>query len=134
MKNSVYKDAFRVSAIVFLLGMIEFIAFTVFVSFRIDIISGILYGCIFACANFFYLAYSVIKSVENDKKGAQMHMAGSYTVRLLLTAAMVIIAARVGEIHFWAAIIPLLFPRLAVHLINLFNFIRSHKNEGSENS
>ncbi len=134
MKNSVYKEALRVSVIVFLLGIIEFIALTAFLSFRSDVIVGILYGCTFACANFFYLAYSVEKSVNSSEKGAQMHMAGSYNVRLLLTAAMVIVAARFKAIHFWAAIIPLLFPRLAVHLINLFNFISSHKNKGSENS
>ncbi len=134
MKNSVYKEALRVGVIVFLLGLIEFISFTAFLSFRSDIIIGVLYGCIFASASFFHLAYSVEKSVNSDEKGAQLHMAGSYNVRLIFTAAMVIIASRVKEIHFWAAIIPLIFPRLAVHLINIVNFIKAQKNKGSENS
>lgn len=131
MKNSVYKEALRVSAIVFLLGIIEFIAFSAFLSFRSDIIIGVLYGCAFSCLNFFYLAYSVQKSVNSSEKGAKMHMAGSYNIRLLLTAAMVIVAAKTEFIHFWAALIPLIFPRIAVHIVGILS---SRKSKGSENS
>ena len=134
MTNNVYKEALRVSVIVFLLGLIEFIVFTAFLSFRGDIIIGVVYGAAFASLNFFYLAHSVQKNVGLDEKSAKMHMVGSYNARLVLTAVMVIIAAKVEFIHFWAAIIPLIFPRLAVHLIGIKLFIDSHKNKGSENS
>lgn len=127
--NSVYKEAAIVSGIIFLMGFIEFIVFTVFLSFRGDILIGVVYGCLFACANFFYLAYSVKKSVEKEEKKAQAYMSASYTSRMLLTAIMVIIAAKAEHIHLWAAIIPLLFLRFAVYIRS---FISTHSKKGSE--
>ena len=127
--NSVYKEASMVSGIIFLLGFIEFIFFTVFLSFRIDILAGVLYGCSFACANFFYMAYSVKKSVEKEEKRAQAYMSASYMIRMLLTAAMVIIAVKVEQIHLWAAIIPLFFLRVAIYIRS---FISTRNRKGSE--
>lgn len=127
--NSVYKEAAMVSGIIFLLGFIEFIIFTVFLSFRGDILTGVLYGCSFACANFFYLAYSVKKSVEKEEQKAKAYMSASYTLRMLLTAAMVIIAVKVEQIHLWAAVVPLLFLRVAVYARS---FIATHSKKGSE--
>lgn len=129
--NSVYKDAARVSGLIYLFGVIEFLIFTVFLSFRRDILTGVLYGCTFASLSFFYLAYSVKKSVEKSEGGAKAHMAVSYNVRLVLTAVMIVVAARSEQIHFWAAIIPLLYQRPAVHIVD---FINSHNKKGSENS
>ena len=116
--NSVYKDAAKVCLLTFLLSIVEFIVFTVCLSFRIDILIGVLYGCAFACVSFFYLAYSVKKSVEKSPDGAKAYMAMSYNARLVLTALAVILAAKIDIIHFWAAIIPLVLQRIAVHVVN----------------
>lgn len=126
--NSVYKDASRFSVLVFLMGLVEFIIFSVFLSPRIDILIGVIYGCAFVSFNFFYLAYSVKKSLEKEGGGAKAYMATTYSSRMLITAAMLIIAAKVPWIHLWAAIIPLVFQRLAVHIVSFLN------NRGSENS
>jgi len=129
--NSVYKDAAKVCGLIFLFGIIEFLIFTAFLSFRRDILIGVLYGCAFTSLSFFYLAYSVKKSVEKSEGGAKAHMTISYNVRLVLTAVMVVVAARYEAIHFWAAIIPLLYQRLTVHIVN---FLNSFNKKGSENS
>ncbi|MBQ3022833.1 MAG: ATP synthase subunit I [Clostridia bacterium] len=132
MKNdSVYKDASKVCLVILLLSIVEFIIFSVFLSFRIDILIGVVYGCAFTCANFFYLAYSVKKSLEKGPAGAKTQMAMSYNARLLLTACMVILAAKVEAIHFWAAIIPIVFQRIATHIVSIQS---SHNKKGSENS
>ena len=65
--DSVYKEALKVTFVVFILGVIEFILFTVFMGLRIDVFFGVLYGCTFASANFFYLARSVKKCVDRDE-------------------------------------------------------------------
>lgn len=122
--NSVYKEAGKVTAIIFLLGLIEFIVFTAFLSLRRDILIGVIYGCVFVSLNFFYLAFSVKKSVEKDEKQAKAYMSSGYTLRMLLTAAMVVVAAKVEWIHIWAAIVPLLFQRIAVHILS---FVYAHK-------
>lgn len=129
--NSVYKDAAKVCFVILLLGIVEFIIFSVFLSFRIDILIGVVYGCAFTCANFFYLAYSVKKSLDKDPSGAKTQMAMSYNARLILTAIMIIFAASWDAVHFWAAIIPLLLQRLAIHIVS---FLSPHNKKGSENS
>ena len=128
--NSVYKDAAKVCLFILLLGVIEFIIFSVFLSLRIDILIGVVYGCAFTCANFFYLAYSVNKSIDKGPAGAKAQMAMSYNARLVLTAIMIIFAATSSAIHFWAAIIPLLFQRVAILIVSSIN---SRKKRG-ENS
>ena len=129
--NSVYKDALRVCLMILLFGIVEFIIFSVFLSFRVDILIGVVYGCAFVCANFFYLAYSVKKSIDKTPSGAKAHMAISYNVRLVLTAVMIIFAASSQSIHFWAAIIPILFQRPAISIVGL---ITSRSKKRSENS
>jgi hypothetical protein len=129
--NSVYREAGKFSGVILLMGIIEFILFCVFLSFRLDILLGVVYGCAFSSLNFFYLAYSVKKSVEKGENGAKAHMAISYNVRLCLTAVMIIIAAKTDAIYFWAAIIPLFFQKIAVHIVG---FINSRNSKGSENS
>ena len=128
--NSVYKDTAKFSIVVFLLGIIEFIVLSIFFSLRTDIFIGTLYGCIFVCLNFLYLAYSVKKSVEKEENKAKAYMSATYTVRMLLTAGMVIVAAKIPSINIWAAIIPLIFQPIAVQITAR---LCSH-NKGSENS
>ena len=119
--NSVYKDAAKVCFVIILLSIVEFIIFSVFLSLRIDILIGVVYGCAFTCANFFYLAYSVNKSIDKGPSGAKAQMAMSYNARLVLTAIMILIAATSSAIHFWAAIIPLLFQRVAILIVSAMN-------------
>ena len=112
--ESVYRDALKVTAFIFILGLIEFILFTVFAGFRLNILIGTVYGCVFTSANFFYLARCVNKCVEKEEKAAKAYMSASYTTRMLLTAVMIVVASKVDFIHFWAAIIPLVFTRISV--------------------
>ncbi|MBE7032655.1 MAG: hypothetical protein E7406_00320 [Ruminococcaceae bacterium] len=115
--NSVYKEAAKVSAIIFILGVIEFILFTVFMGFRLDILIGVLYGCAFTSLNFFYLAFCVKKAVEKDEKAAKAYMSSTYTARILLLGVMLFIAAKVQFIYFWAAVIPIVFQRIAATVV-----------------
>ena len=129
--NSVYKDAGKVCAVIFLFGLIEFIIFTICMSFRVDVLIGVLYGCAFTSLSFFYLAYSVKKSMEKESRGAKMNMAASYSFRLIAVAVMFVAASNTDFIHLWAAIIPLFFQRIAVHIVGIMN---SHSSKGSDNS
>lgn len=119
--DSVYKEALKVSVTVFIMGVIEFILFAIFMHPRTDILLGTLYGCTFVCLNFFYLARCVKKAADKSPNAAKAYMASTYTVRMLFTAAAVIIAANVPHIHFWAAIIPLFFQRIAVTIVPFIN-------------
>lgn len=119
--NSVYKEALKVSIVIYLLGLIELIIFSAFLSLRRDIIIGVLYGCTFVSLNFFYLAYSVKKSVTKSENGAKAYMSATYSSRIFLTAMMIFAAAKIQAINIWAAIIPLAFTRIAVFIVSLLN-------------
>lgn len=118
--NSVYKEAVKVGAVIFALGVIEFILFTVFMDFRLDILIGVIYGCTFTSLNFFYLAFCVKRAVEKEEKAAKAYMASTYTSRILFLGVMVFIAAKIDFIYFWAAIIPIVFQRIAVTVVPIF--------------
>lgn len=119
--DSVYHEALKISLVVFLMGIVEFALFTVFLAPKLDILLGTLYGCGFVCFNLLYLAHSVKKAAEKSENGAKAYMASTYTVRMLFTAAAVIIAANISYIHFWAAIIPLFFQRIAATIVPFIN-------------
>ena len=119
--DPVYKEAAKVSIVLFVLGAAEFLIFTAFMSFRIDILVGTLYGCAFSSLNFLYLAYCVKKSVEKEPDAAKAYMGATYTSRVFLTAAMLIIAFRLDIIYIWAAVIPLFLQRIAIFAVNFFN-------------
>ena len=116
--NSVYKDAKDVSVIIFILGLVECICLCLIMSFRIDILIGALYGCSFASLNFFYLAYSIKKSLTKSEDKAKAYMSGTYSTRIFLTAVMIFIASKVRIINIWGAIIPLVFPRIAIFILS----------------
>ena len=117
--ESVYKTAGKISGIIFILGIIEFILFSVFMSLKVNIAVGTLYGCAFASANFFYLAYCVKQSTSRSEGSAKAYMGATYSSRILLTGVMLFIAAKVDIIYFCSAVIPLVFPRIAVFILTL---------------
>lgn len=119
--NSVYKDAAKVSAVIFTLGVIEFVLFTVFMGFRFDVLTGVLFGCSFTSLNFFYLAFCVKRAVEKEEKAAKAYMSSTYTARILLLGVMIFIAAKVKFIYFWAAIIPIAFQRIAATVVPIID-------------
>ena len=120
-KGSVYKDAAQVSIIIFILGILELLAFFIIKAPQIEYFFGTVYGCAFSSLNFFYLAYCVKKSVEKSEKAAKAYMSGTYSSRIFLTAVMIFIAAKLDSVNIWAAVIPLVFPRIAIFVLT---FIR----------
>lgn len=119
-KNTVYREAAKVSGIIFAFGLIELIVFSLVMSFRRDVLIGVLYGCTFAALNFFYLAFCVSQSVKRTEGAAKAFMGATYTTRIILCGIMIVVAAKVDAINLWAAIIPLFFQRFAVFAANLF--------------
>ncbi len=122
--EAVYKTAREICATVFALGAAECVIFSLCMGLKSDILLGALYGCSFAAANFFFLAYCVKKSVKKGKS-AQSFIGATYSLRLLLTGVMVVLAAKVDFLNLWAAVLPLIFPRLAIFLNTFFK--RSEK-------
>ena len=69
----------------------------------------------FAVLNFFLLGLTIQKIAnETDEKKARLKLQGSYTLRMLMTVAVVVVAVKAPCFVWPAAVLPLLFPRLTI--------------------
>lgn len=93
---------------------------------------GVLWGNLlgggFAVLNFFLLGLTVQKTAgETDEKRAKLKLQGSYSLRMLLTLGVIILAVKLPFITWPAAVIPLLFPRLTILAMQLMGMYKPEK-------
>lgn len=117
--NDMRANIIKVSMGVLILTALMLVIFAVIKKFDITVLWGALLGCGFTILSFLMLSVSVQMSVDRSKNGAQGLMGISYTVRLMLTAAMVILAIKLPVFNYIAAVIPLIFPRLVIMILNI---------------
>lgn len=80
---------------------------------------GVILGFAAAAVGFFVLALNVQRSVEKSSKGAQLSMGLGYILRLAIAGGVIFLAIKLpGLFNLWATAIPLVFPRLAIFIIN----------------
>ena len=85
-------------------------------------LAGTAAGCLIAVLSIVMLAVGIENAVDKGEKGAQAAMSGGYMLRLAVTAVYVFAVIKLpGIFNIWAAVIPLIFPRLAIMIINLKN-------------
>ena len=93
---------------------------------------GVLWGNLlgggFAIVNFFLLGLTVQKIAnETDQKRAKAKLQGSYTLRMLLTLAVIVVAIKVPCFVWPAAVVPLLFPRLTILAMQMLGMYKPDK-------
>lgn len=85
-------------------------------------LAGTAAGCAVAMLSVVMLAIGIERAVEKSEKAAQSAMSSGYILRLAVVAVYVFAAIKLpGIFNIWAAVIPLVFPRLAIMIINLKN-------------
>ena len=85
--------------------------------FSITVVWGALLGSFLALLNFVLLAFTVEKAFSKGEKHARLSMSLSYTLRMLILAAGIILAFKHPEqFHYLAVVIPFLFPRIIIFL------------------
>ena len=84
----------------------------------------------YAIFNFFLLGLTVQKIAgETDEKRAKLKLQGSYTLRMLLTLAVIVVAIKVPCFVWPAAVVPLLFPRLTILAMQMLGMYRPDKTK-----
>lgn len=112
------------------LGVLAFSAVMelVFLALRrwdLGVLWGNLLGGGFAVFNFFLLGMTVQKiAVETDEKRAKLKLQGSYSLRMLLTLGVIVLAIKLPFVTWPAAVIPLLFPRLTIFAMQLMGMYK----------
>ena len=125
----VKKQIMQIAAGTLILGAAELLVYLLVGQFDLQAVFGATFGCAFTILNFILLALSVQKAVDKTPTGAKAYMSGTYTLRLLLTAAMIIAAVRLPQTDWIAAVIPLLFPRMIIMALNLAGSKKKSKEE-----
>ena len=89
-------------------------------------------GCVVAILVMVMLAIGIELAVDKGEKGAQAAISGGYLLRLAVVAAYVFAVIKFPAVfNVWAAVIPLVFPRLAIMAIN-FKTKKSGKQGGDD--
>lgn len=107
------KNILQVVAGSLILGAAMDIVFLVIGRFDLSVLWGTLLGIACASLNFAFLAATVAKSLGKGK-AAGGYMGTSYLLRLFFIGAVVIFAIKSPYINYIAAVIPLLFPRVII--------------------
>lgn len=95
------------------------------------VVLGTLAGSAVAIANFFLLALTVQKAADlQDEKAVRRLVQASYTRRMLLQGAWVIGALLLPCFNWVAAVLPLIFPRITIFLLQITGQFRSDTKEG----
>ena len=99
----------------------------------LSVLWGNLLGGGFAIVNFFALGLTVQKmaSDPNEKRG-KMTMQLSYTLRMLFTVFIAVLAIKLPGVSWPAAVIPLFFPRLTILAMQLLGMYKPPKKEENE--
>ncbi len=135
MTKSVKTDVLRVTLGNFILGAVMLLVFAVADYFYKDgtffpgAIWGALLGCIYVSLSFLWLAFSVSKNVEKDPENAKKRVSATYTYRLLIMAAVVIIAIKVPVFNWVATIIPLFYQRIVITVVGKMRIKEDNKKE-----
>ena len=83
-------------------------------------LAGTAAGCAAAALNLLFMAVGIERAVEKGEKRAQASMASGYMLRLAALAVYVFAVIKLPSVfNLWAAVLPLVFPRIAIAIINI---------------
>lgn len=92
--------------------------------FQLSVVLGGLVGALLAVGNFFFLAVAATlaadKAVEQDVEGGKKMMKNSYTLRLVVLAAVLFVCGKSGVFDVVALALPLLFTRPILTVVQFF--------------
>ena len=120
------------------LGVLAFSAVMELVFFAIGrweagVLWGNLLGGGFAIVNFFFLALTVQTiAAEDNETRAKLKLQGSYSLRMLLTLGVIVLAVKAPVFTWPAAVIPLFFPRLTILAMQLMGIYKPEKKSSQK--
>ncbi len=132
IQQATKKETLHIAAGVLGFSAVMNLVFTCLGRWDLSVLWGNLLGGGYAVVNFFALGLTVQKmaSDPNEKRG-KLTMQLSYTLRMLFTVFIVVLAIKLPQVSWPAAVIPLLFPRLTILCMQLLGMYKPPR--GAEN-
>ncbi len=117
MSKTLLKEIRNIAVITAIFGIIQILITIPAGYFGLPAVLGTLLGYVIALANFTLMGIVLEQSMTREK-GASGLMGIGYILRLAVIAAVIIWAMKVEYINYVCAVIPLLFPQVAIFIIN----------------
>jgi len=118
LSKEITKEVLRMLLCILVMIAVMVSLFVAFGYFDLTVVLGALLGGTVAFLNFFFLAVSVEKAVKKEQN-PKMVAASSYSLRMLFIGVMIVLAIKSPYFNYIAMVIPLIFPRIAIMIINL---------------
>lgn len=95
-----------------------------------SVLWGTLMGGLWAVVNFLLLGLTVQKmAADPDEKRGKLTLRLSYSLRMLLTLLVAVLAIKLPGVNWVAAVIPLFFPRLTIFAMQLLGMYKPPAKE-----
>lgn len=118
MSKTLRKEILNISLSVLILGVVQLAVTIPLGYFGLAAVCGTLLGCIAAVFNFTLMGIILEQCIE--KQSGASYLAGfGYIFRLAIIAAAVVWAMKVSYLNYVCVVIPLIFPQLAIFIINI---------------
>ena len=131
IQRAVLQETLHIAAGVLIADVIMCVVFALCGRFDYTVILGALLGTVFAVGNFFLLGLTVQKAVEKGEN-VKRFMHSSYTGRMLLYVACIVMGVLIPCFHPLAAIIPLFMPQVVIFAMRLLGNYKNEKKKPPE--
>ncbi|MBR2903011.1 MAG: ATP synthase subunit I [Clostridia bacterium] len=132
MSNAIRKEVIRMLIALAPMCLIMYGIFAIAGYWQLPTILGTLAGYSLASLYYFMLACALEQSLAKETEAeARLHQFKSYWLRLGVIGVVVAAAIYVPQVNVWATIIPLVFPRIAIYILQAWDNIKERKNRDS---
>ena len=126
-QETVLRETKRIAVGVFSMLAIMLIVYAAMGRFSLAVLLGGLIGALYAVLNFLLLGMTVQKVAdmrEENEELARMQMKSSYNMRMVIMILLIVVAFALPFVDGLACMIPMLFPRLTIFVLQLTGKIK----------
>ena len=126
-QETVLRETKRIAVGVFSMLAIMLIVYAAMGRFSLAVVLGGLIGALYAVLNFLLLGMTVQKVAEmreGNEELARMQMKSSYNMRMVIMILLIVVAFALPFVDGLACMIPMLFPRLTILVLQLTGKIK----------
>ena len=126
-QETVLRETKRIAVGVFSMLAIMLIVYAAMGCFSLAVVLGGLIGALYAVLNFLLLGMTVQKVAdmrEENEELARMQMKSSYNMRMVIMILLIVVAFALPFVDGLACMIPMLFPRLTIFVLQLTGKIK----------
>lgn len=126
-QETVLRETRRIAVGVFSMLAIMLVVYAAMGRFSLAVVLGGLIGSLYAVLNFLLLGMTVQKVAEmreGNEELARMQMKSSYNMRMVIMILLIVVAFALPFVDGLACMIPMLFPRLTILVLQLTGKIK----------